>query len=234
MAPSIYLTTYSFRVQRLHDEHDCWQLLQDYFQQRNRESYRDMREQQVLKVDHFTQRGRFVSGFLRKGDYGITSELVDIEQNTVTYHRRPVEAEMLPFYFLAAVPERDCHGLLILQRTGLFGVKRLLERDMISWWRDRGCNLEITPLIPSELINQLLAYGRVVKIRLIRYSIPTDIADAVYQGGYTPEDGYMELQIRAKRGKRFWIANKVRDFLQGDGRISEFMEIEGFDYSSFR
>jgi len=239
MAVSIFITAYLVRLRCVVDSQDCWQIFQTYFQERAQKAYHDEEDQELFRVERLTPKQRVLSGFLRKGDYGIASSLVNVSRDQVTYQRSPEEAELFPFYFLFAMPaSEDCQGLLLLQRTGNKGVKTLLEKDMRNWISDKNCLLNMAPLIPRDIVHQLLEQGRIAKIRLVRYEIPPDIADAVYQDGYSRRGGRMELVIQANRGGRLGIGEKVSNFLQsflrGEKQISDFMEIQGFDYQNVK
>jgi hypothetical protein len=49
-----------------------------------------------------------------------------VETEKIAYERKITEANMLPFYFLVDLPEETDEGIILLQRLGMFGIRKML------------------------------------------------------------------------------------------------------------
>lgn len=192
----------------------------------------------ILKVKHFDNQGdRMYVGIIETGEYGYEADLYDINRNQTTYTRQPTEAEMLPFYFLISIPSNKDEGILILQRFKQFGIKTIFENDLKNFIKSyvpadvRHINLTINALVPSRVLEYYLR-GDVKKIRFIKFSLPSDIANFYDDPSHIEEEGYMELVVSANRGRYFpnMIKEKIRRLIRGESDLSHFIEIRDLNY----
>ena len=196
-------------------------------------------EQRLLQVDQFQHTNRTFRGIVKTGEYGFESTLYDVPSSTVAHYRTVDQAEMLPFYFLAYIPSQSNVGMLILERFGQFGIRKVMLEDFKSFFESRyqGITVEINPLVPRQLASEYLSSGRLLKIRFIRLSIPSDIADH-FDHGLDEEPGYAELSICAKRKGHLPLLHNVLGRLQrilnGDAEINSLMQIQSFDYDNIK
>lgn len=69
-------------------------------------------------------------GRVKTGEYGIESELVDVQTGTIT-NKTQNQADMMPFGFCLAVPDgRINSAVLILQTMGVYGMKVSLQKHL--------------------------------------------------------------------------------------------------------
>jgi hypothetical protein len=129
-----------------------------------------------------------------QGEYGINSELLDVEDHEVSYTRAVSDAEMMPFYFLAAVPRHGTKALIALEVGGSSAIKLQFQDGFETFIRGRcqACDLEIERLVPEELLNSYFQDARVTKLRFVRFKVPADIADAFREG--VSEEVTLELR----------------------------------------
>jgi len=242
------LSTYTIRISRTNDfaagylpvdrfdtRNDLLQVLHDYFQNLSGNIFNDTVGEFILRVSNYGRHGRSVSGQLEKGDYGIESEIIDTIQQTVSYDRAIQDAELLPFYFLIAVPPGANEAIAIFQMSGVSGIKGIIEDNFERHFTNRfpDYHLEVNRLIPSQLIDQLLTNSRVTKFRFVRYGIPTDITDLVNLG-HDENEGIVELVVKAKRGRSFPLIERIRQVIQGDRNVNRFIELQNFEYNSVK
>jgi hypothetical protein len=184
-------------------------------------------ERQVFQVDRLHPSARRLEGIISSGEYGAESTIRDVNTWTVSYRKRTHDAEMLPFYFLLDLPEGRDKGLLLLQRTGILGIRHVLgpaiERVFRAEFDDY--MLVINPIVPGDVLEKYIGRGSVMtEIRFIRNSLSADITNAIGRG--TQHDGSMELVVKLKETNGFPFQPQVRRFLQGRRRLQDLIELE--------
>ncbi len=208
----------------------------DYLEQRRRELLRNIESQKLLSVVHIDQGNDRIAGRIRTGAYGFESELVDADSGEISYHRRVTDAELMHFYFAAALPAHDNSGLLLLERFSIYSAKGVLIDDFQRHFaaavpRSNSLNLMVEPLISPDTARDWIHRGRVFKVRLIRKSAPSDLADMVARRDLTlPDIGEAELTWKVRRGDSLSGSWKRRFLSILDGETSIPHE---FSYPSF-
>jgi len=196
----------------------------------------------VIRGESFNLNNRSISGILRAGGYGYSSSLLDVEADTISYERQLKDAELLPYYFLARVPTTTESGILIFQKIGNLGVKDLFFKDFNDYFKKNlnEYTLEVDPLIPTDLVKQYLN-NRIVKIRLIKFGYPRDIADIDLSGLPNEEEGESEFILKARRNGEFpqQIIQKLRNGIDKFLGSSEFpvgsiLEIKDFQADNMK
>lgn len=149
---------------------------------------------------------RMVSGIVKTGRYGYESEIFNKDNNTVSYHRKKEDAELLPFYFLVGIPSNKNEGIVILQSFMQFGIKKVFEDTFGKYFKSKNSeyNIEINNLVPEELLQKLLTMGTVTTINYIRFEQPVDLADAA------DKEDHKEKKVQAEI-----VISKNNDLLSG-------------------
>jgi hypothetical protein len=187
----------------------------------------------ALRVVHFVtlvgskRRSTYVSGTLERGGYGFSSTIFNVPLGKASYARQPTEANLIPYYFLFEVCPGADEGIFILERFGRGGIKSALGSDLAGYIRDKfpGFSLKIRTLVPSQLFDRYLEDGRIVRVRLIRFGIPRDIADR-YAMGHDETEGKVEFSITAERGREFPLVDRIKGVLTGGLEPSQFLVID--------
>ncbi len=146
--------------------------------------------------------------------------------HTIVYKRKIKEADMLPFYFLFDLPAGSEDGILVLQRTGMFGIRKILTA-VIDFWFDSqfpDYRLRLHPLAePGDL--EKYKDGQVETIRFVGYDVPGDIADAL-NTGHKKFDGHVELVITARRGSFLNVKDRIRRFFNKEVELNKFIALQ--------
>jgi len=245
--PRFFLASYTIRLRDRPS--DTYQLLgnftgpndllavfNQYLANRQATYSHDTASQKLLRVLQFASQSRSISGVVETGEYGYESTLYDVQTAAVSYQRTTNDAEMLPFYFLAHVPAQRDEGVLLLERMGQLGIRKVFLGDFIDYFHQYhpSIDVEFNPLVPQQLVTQYLQGGRVTKLRFIRFSVPSDITDAYDRGGHEEEAGYIEFVVHARRNRRIPIISRIRDVVDGRRQVSNMIEIRGFEYDSVK
>jgi hypothetical protein len=193
--------------------------------------------QQVLSVTKLRRTDRQISGLIETGDYGLESNIYSTVTKKVVHKRKKQEADLRPFYFMFLIPKELDEGLLILQRTGNYGIRKVLYRFLYdSFNRDFvDFRLHLDPIVdPSQL--EKYSHGVVKELRFIKISLPADLADSI-QGGHNESRGRMELLIKASRGRSLpdRVQARVARLLRRRERTGVFaMEDGNFEYDDVK
>jgi hypothetical protein len=190
----------------------------------------DDKVHQVLRVTILKSGARRLYGVIETGEYGAESELYDVKKRQIAHRRKTTEADMLPFYFLVDLPEGVDEGILLLQRQGMFGIRKLFHHAIGQVFDGKfpGYVLRFLPLVENKEI-QKYAKGKIESIRFIRFGIPRDVADA-YDSGHKETRGSVELVIRARRGSNLPLNSRLRQFLRGGKEIKDLIALDELNF----
>lgn len=208
-------------------------LLEEYLRRIKRQPFRDVNDQCVLTASNLnTEKRRSVSAFLMKGEYGIQNDLLHVKKREVLHRRSVDDAEMLPYYLLAAIPQGRERGVIVFQMEGEAGLKRYFERCFEDFLRQKcgDCDLEIDRLVPETLLKQYINNGRVARIRFVHLSVPKSIED-VYNLGNVAENATIELQVKARRGAPLLLARNIMQRYR-DGQ--DFVQVKGYEFDTVK
>lgn len=150
------------------------------------------------------KRYEILYGRVKTGEYGIESELVDVQTGDVT-NRTPNQADMMPFGFCIAVPLGEINSaVIILQTMGVYGMKMSLQYHLQKCFTDLSPDLRLLfrPIAPKEYIDRYFNNGVLNKIRMIRYEIPED------------ESNKLEINYGVKQTKEERIIHKPLGFME--------------------
>jgi hypothetical protein len=155
--------------------------------------------QQAFSVPKLDKKDRTLSGMVETGQYGYESDFINVKTGKNVFKRKKEDAEMLPFYFYFGIPEGVEAGILILQRTSNFGIRKVLHWVLNIAFEEKHpeYKLRFRPLVAETEVDRFIT-GKIQQIHFIRKSIPADLADA-YDKGHGEVRGTVELVMRASK-----------------------------------
>ena len=247
MANRISLACYTIRVvdKRTRDfkllgqissSHDLITVFIEYLNNL-REVYAVYDEQQIMRhILHYNKNGWTVNGIIETGEYGFSTNLLNVNDKSVSYERDRNDAEMMPFYFLAYLPSTHDEGIILLQRRSNIGVRTVFFNDFKYYVEQSypDTSIDINNLVPRQLIENYLRDGRLTSMRLIQFKLPSDVVDALDTDGHTEIGGRMELNLIVNRGKSLPFGNKILRVLDGDLEMTNLVEISDFEYENVK
>jgi hypothetical protein len=223
MAQLISLAAYNIRVWNTSDKDfevlsdfdaegsDLLEFLDSILQKIKSDTLDQEELQQAMSVARLDKHPRALAGSIETGEYGRESNIINVETKRTVYRRKKEDAEMWPFYFLIEIPEGTEDGLLILQRTATYGIRKVLHWVLNTAFTEQHpeLRLRLLPLVNQEELDRFVK-GKVQNLSFIRKSIPPDIADS-YDRGHEEVRGSTELVIRATKGSALpmnnWLSN---------------------------
>ncbi|WP_147265153.1 hypothetical protein [Micromonospora sp. LHW51205] len=196
--------------------------------------YQHRDEGKYLIAETVRAEDRSIHTTVRSGSHGHQSTLRDVETHQDTYERQANEAELIPLRNLFVIPHNSLAGIFLTERVGVRGLKSSLDHILTRTFSARfpGFSIELSPLAPEAAVKASIEEGELKKIRLVRYGIPSDVADQYNLGAHEEELGIMELVLKPDRALAF-PKQKVRDALN-DNSLPALLEIRGLDYHDIK
>lgn len=191
----------------------------------------DEEARKMLKVSSFTVADRTITGIIKTGEYGFTSELLNVDSLEVAHERQIKEAEMLPFYFLFHLPPDADEGVIIFERFKTFGIRTLFTNRFESYFTKKNDThrIAVNHLAPAKVFDAYQSKdGEIKEIRLISFSLPKPIEDRYEVAGHTERDVYIEFAIKAKRKKKIPGWDHIREYIDGKNPFDRLVEIPDF------
>ncbi|WP_432252248.1 hypothetical protein [Streptomyces sp. HNM1019] len=191
--------------------------------------------QQVLKAPEISSDHRKIRTTLGLGEYGVTSQFEERGSGNVRFNREQSDVEILTFRNLLVLPKGREVGLFLTERTHNRGVYSLFTTGLRRAFRKRFPEyvLDVNNLTPEAAVSRILDSGEVKKIRLVRNSVPRDIADQYELANHETELGTMETVISApRRGKL--SKKRIEKIVRGEADVSSLLEWQKVDYNDLR
>ncbi len=183
---------------------------------------------QVLETTDLEVGDREIEGTVRSGEYGTETTIVDVNTWSVALKKKTHHAEMMPFYFLFDLPDESTEGILLLQRTGIFGVFHVITEVLGESLKRRlpDYRLAINPIIPSGAVEQYVGEGaKMTEIRFIRHSLSSDIANHL-SGQSRQKMGRMELVVKLAEADQFPFQSQIRRYMNGKRSLQNLIELD--------
>ncbi len=234
----IQLALYSVRVKRQHgrsneitsnfrQEDDLIDFLKTQLSTLQARVSKNDSEKQVMQVTKLQVSDREIEGVIETGYYGTETKIWDLEKGVLAFSKRKIHSELLPFYFLFSLPEAKDQGLLLVQRTGTMGIRKVLEMSLapkfISTFEDY--RLSFSPLIPEAVLEKYTGPNSQLKeLVFIRHGMGSDIVDVL--GASAKTQGKMQLSIRLREAGKFAIQKTVSKFLNGERELQNLIELK--------
>lgn len=190
---------------------------------------------ETVKNDDGQERYQILYGRVKTGEYGIESELVDVQTGTIM-NRTSNQADMMPFGFCIAVPFGKVNSaVIILQTMGTYGMKTSLQHYLQKGLTDKSPDLQLLlrPIAPKEYIDRYFNKGTLKKIRMIRYEIPEDESDK-FGINYGVKQTKEERIIHNPLGFMERRKKQIQEWAAGQRSYTNIIEIDGFEYDDLK
>jgi hypothetical protein len=246
--PKITFAAYRIRIRRsrtkdycqLHDVNgsDLFDVTYAFLKSLGAHPFRDDSGKKLVRLDadQVASSDRSIRGRMETGDYGYESEIVDAKRGLTAYRRKTTDAELLPFYFLLWLPSGQDSGIVLLQRFGLLGIRRVFKDYLEQYVRDN-CGpftLELNPLVPEDLIDELVEKGEILRVTYRTKKLPKDIADVFDARRFPDAKGYAEFAIVAKKGYHLLMGRYIKRLIRRPDRVGRLLEISEFEDAQVR
>jgi len=181
-----------------------------------------------------------VCGSYQTGQYGFESDIYNTTQKKVAHKRKIDEADMMPFNFSFYLPRstsagQRTRGLLLLSRFNTLGVRQLTIPHLRDYFAKRFplFKLEVSRVVPKIVLEAILSQGSLKTIRLIKKSLPSDIADALSEADREKVQD-IELVIHSKRRSYFSDVDWLLRAIENNTPPSEIITIPSFEHDNIK
>ncbi len=178
--------------------------------------------------------GRTLSAIVKTGDYGVSSEITDVNTGELKYEKTPDDADMMPFFVLFYIPENRKSAIMISQRYKQYGATSVIA-DSIRWEFSKqfpGQHMEIAALQSAILSDKFITGGNLKKITFKSFN-PKVLNDVSVMSKLDPNDYILEYSIVSKRGKKIpnRLLNIFRRSVDSGKSVSDLIKIPYYDYN---
>lgn len=184
----------------------------------------------IFKIDLDRGNTGPLTGLIMSGDYGQAGDIIDSTNGDVAYKKKKTESLAEPFFFHIAVPDHESRGIVVLQQTGLQGVKGLFETAVVGVFENQypEFRLHVRQLTIADTLAEYLKTGDVEELIVEKHEIPADIAD-LYGGKRKVYPGKFIQIIKSDAG--LFKKDGLIAFAKGKKKIEEVFEFDdhGFD-----
>ncbi len=176
-------------------------------------------DQKTLIFDGFESdtNSRTIFGTAKIGEYGLAYNLVDVNNQNITYKRTVNETDSFPIHFLFHIPDMNSNlrftGVAVFEKFRNRGGKGLFESDFDEYFRKKFPDylLRMESLVPEEVMDSLTR-GVISEVTLKSPSLPKNEED-FYDNG-EKEEGRSKLtytfpKAGAKENLNKWLKKVV-------------------------
>ena len=147
---------------------------------------------------------RMASGVIESGDFGIQSQ-IQTQAGKLKATKNKNDLDIKPFYFLIKVPSKGDCGIIMLQRTGMFGVSQIFQEVFVSFFEEANPDYRIftKQFMSKEVAVDLVTKGFIKEIKLSRYTTSSDASHLLKESDASESVEEIEVRLISKRGKSF-------------------------------
>jgi len=175
-------------------------LLQDIFRHAPTEHHKDDADERALQFTNLVLDEDSITGTLKQGGFGTSAAIINVDDGELAHDKKRNEAEMFPYFFSVWLPDGAPSALVTSLRVshdGIVGVLAKYLREQANEL-DEGINFRVESVVDSQLFDRLIDSSDVKKIRIIRYSLPSDVSDYLGYSSLDPEEFEFEISIKPK------------------------------------
>jgi hypothetical protein len=183
--------------------------------------------------DHYMT---YLYGRMKSGAYGVETEIVNKATGITMHNQTEDEAGLIPFDFYVALPADECmQSVIIMQTQGIYGVKSVFSEGISTYLRSQSIPLGVHfgSLYPREYVERYLRDGVLKKMKIFRYNIPRDEADA-----YGINSGNKKVRqvitVSSSMGFAQSKLDQIRECISGRRHYSTLVEIGNMDFDDLR
>lgn len=189
-------------------QYDLFYLLKSFTEARNT-TYTILEEtKQVYRFSNlkFDEKERLIYGWLQAGNYGIKSQIIDIETGEVSFEKLKNNADVINHFIYFYIPENEKEAISLFHSYRGTGIKTLFYSLFSEYFqRYTHQNLSMQPLAYEKAMNEWLN-ASTKEIRLLRYKPKNDIADQIKFG--------FDEQILTYKAPRRGTMGRLADYFE--------------------
>lgn len=187
----------------------------------------------AAKITAYQNNSRVLKGRLNVGEFGYSSQIVDVNTGNQNYLKLRTDADLTPYYFAIHLPANKTAGIVILQRIGKGGIRNVLDHLIESEFRAtyEDTTLMISPLAPEEALKDALK-NEIREVSFVQHSIPADLTDKFIPKKQTRGKFIVTVKTEEHAMPKInaWLKKKIN----GKSQFSDIIELESFQPDSIK
>ena len=93
---------------------------------------------------------------------------------------------------------------------------------------------EMKRLVPRKIVKHYINSGRVVKVRFVKFGLPSDAWDNM-EGAHNEDDFASELVVKnRRRGIEFPIRRPLREWAEKRRKVDRFWELKNYEFDTVK
>jgi hypothetical protein len=175
-----------------------------------------------------------VAGIYETGTFGFKSRIYSTTKLATAHDRQADEADMHPFYFSYyfmknAPMAQQVRGLLLLSRFGALGVRGMTIPHLQTSFKNQFpmFTLDVKRVLPKSVLEALLKVGSLKTIRLIKNTLPKDLANKFSQSDEV-KIKEVEMIIQTKKNMVFSDVQWLWDSINEKKSANDILTLDSF------
>ncbi|WP_228218487.1 hypothetical protein [Acinetobacter baumannii] len=180
---------------------DLYQIFKDFFVEQGSGFHIIENEKKIFRILNLVtdDKDRIIKGFLQQGNYGLKSDIINIETGLVDYAKTEKNAELINYYFYLKIPVSYNEGLALFQVYKGFSSKTLIFNILNKYWKGKsGLNLQFNSLTDDKSFEKW-KNAQVKEIKLTKFTGIEDKSERISKLGHK-EDIETALTVKPKKG----------------------------------
>lgn len=223
-------------LEDLDENADFLSFFKDFVKSIDKNMLDDEEQKRSLQVTstRFTSNVRMISGIFESGEYGLESRIVNRKTRKQTYKKSVDDVDIKPFYFLLYMPQGSGKGLLVLQRTGGYGINTVVRKHLSQFFSERfgGFKMEVNQYLSKDLADKFIGDGIIQEISIRKYDLAPDVVNKLGLTNSTSDILSVELRITARQRGKLRVNKRVKRFVRNpNANFFDIPEVKnlGFD-----
>lgn len=205
-------------------QNDLFELLRVYITQHMAAYTIVEATQQVYRFESMTfdDNRREISGWFNVGQYGMKTDIINVETGEVDFEKAENNAEIIKHYIHFFIPRGFKEALLFMHSYRGVGVKTLFQALFCPYFKQRtNLVIQMNPQLYDKAMNAWLD-ADAKEIKLVKFVGLDDIADQIRLLGHAEQELVIRPPRRGNLGKLRDYFNPESDQLQAVEVISGF------------
>jgi hypothetical protein len=206
---------------------DFLNVLGNYLRRARETVSHDESKKKLWRLDHIKEDNRDLAAGISHGGYGQEMSFYNVVEQKETYRQSRHEAGLMPFYLIARIPENGRHGIMLLEKHGVFSIYTALGEGLRAFFRQAYSDhiLNFERLVPDGVIRHMIKTCGVKAVTFTRYKIPPDRADRYGLEASIERAGKMEVRFQASPGGVLPLPDRIQKIIDEQRNLSEITSV---------
>lgn len=216
------IRTYDKQYNKLHNSYppldkilgkfDLYQIFKNCFMQMGANFHLLDKEKKIFRILNLQNddKKRVIKGFLQQGNYGLKSDIINIDTGKIDYEKTEKNAELINYYFYLKIPVTYNEGLAFFQIYKNISAKTVIYDFLKKFYKqETGLNLQFNSLAEGNSFDKW-KNAQVKEIKLVKFNRIDDKVEKISNLGHK-ENIETALIIKPKKGNLGFLKNFITE-----------------------